>query len=537
MNMVNNDGTIDPDVIRFYNRGEPNYEFTNFFPAPIFLDGKQWPTTEHYFQAQKFIGTPFTEVIRHFQRPREAFDYSRNHAVSRWRRKDWESVKINIMRKALLAKFTQHADLREMLLSTGDKYLIEHSPYDSFWGNGGDDSGENRLGLLLMEVRSELEKGREMTTADTSESSPSHHPSTYRETAQGSSAGGVSSESCTPPCSTCLVDVSTPEDDKNQGNAQHFKPDSVEQTTVKNSDNFASCELHPRPELQAHTDDSHVAQPPSTVADRKDAAAKDTNMENAATTDSTTDNDTGKTTTYAEMEITKTPSDTATKTAEDIATNTATVASSTGTTTIDTSTNIVAIGNTSDTTCTTLGNTVTVGNTTNIVATGTTTDTTTMVNTMSNTMMGNPTDTTSLDGTTTGQPGTAENSGTDIGSVKATPVVVKHEVEHFTANDVSEPDPTEQPTQTVDGSFQDKSTPSIQATNDSEVENGQASLQQLSSDTVESQSGCAAVEKQSDRLYEDMDTSPASEQLPQRDISVNDASNETGARGEEPMET
>ena len=147
---------FDDGPIRFYNRDEPYYEFTNFFQAPVLVDGKLWPTTEHYFQAQKFIGTPFTEVIRNFQRPREAFDLSRNPAVSRWRRKDWEEVKVDIMRKALLAKFTQHSDLRHLLLSTEDRDLIEHSPYDNFWGNGGDDSGQNRLGLLLMEIRDGL---------------------------------------------------------------------------------------------------------------------------------------------------------------------------------------------------------------------------------------------------------------------------------------------------------------------------------------------------------------------------------------------
>ena len=146
-----NDGPI-----RFYNRDEPYYEFTNFYPAPVLVDGKLWPTTEHYFQAQKFIGTPFTEVISNFQRPQEAFDLSRNPAVSLWRRKDWEEVKVDVMRKALLAKFTQYRDLQQLLLGTRDRYLIEHSSQDNFWGNGGDDSGQNQLGLLLMEIRHDL---------------------------------------------------------------------------------------------------------------------------------------------------------------------------------------------------------------------------------------------------------------------------------------------------------------------------------------------------------------------------------------------
>ena len=151
--VTNHYGNMGHGPIRFYDRDEPYYEFTNFYQAPIILDDKTWPTTEHYFQAQKFIGTSYSEMIRKFDRPRQAFDLSRNPTVSRWRRKDWEDIKIDIMRKALLAKFTQHKDLRQLLLHTEGRYLIEHTPYDKFWGNGGDDSGENHLGLLLMEIR------------------------------------------------------------------------------------------------------------------------------------------------------------------------------------------------------------------------------------------------------------------------------------------------------------------------------------------------------------------------------------------------
>ena len=146
--------------IKFYNRDDPYYEFTNFYSAPIEVDRKTWPTTEHYFQAQKFVGTPYEEQIRHLSRPRQAFDFTRDPKVSRWRRNDWESIKEDVMYKALLAKFTQHDYLRKMLLGTGERKLVEHSPYDSYWGDGGDGTGRNRLGELLMRLRRELRSGR-----------------------------------------------------------------------------------------------------------------------------------------------------------------------------------------------------------------------------------------------------------------------------------------------------------------------------------------------------------------------------------------
>jgi ribA/ribD-fused uncharacterized protein len=77
-------------------------------------------------------------------------------------RKDWENVKDRIMHEAVLAKFSQHADLREMLLGTGDAKIVEHTENDSYWGDGGDGKGKNMLGQILMKVREELrESGAE----------------------------------------------------------------------------------------------------------------------------------------------------------------------------------------------------------------------------------------------------------------------------------------------------------------------------------------------------------------------------------------
>ena len=144
------------EKIKFYGKFEPYYEFTNFYYAPITVDGKKWRTSEHYFQAQKFVGTPYLEKIRKAFSAREAFQLSRDPKVSRWCRTDWERVKEDVMHKALYCKFTQHTDLRKKLLETADKELIEHTSNDSYWGDGGNGSGLNRLGMLLMNVRKEL---------------------------------------------------------------------------------------------------------------------------------------------------------------------------------------------------------------------------------------------------------------------------------------------------------------------------------------------------------------------------------------------
>jgi N-glycosidase YbiA len=138
-----------------FNRVEDDHgEFSNFSPHPIRLRNRVWPTSEHYFQAQKFPGTEHEEEIRLAKSPMIAARMGR--ARSKPLRSDWEEVKEDVMREALHAKFTQHAELRALLLGTQDRALVEHTRNDRYWGDDGDGSGRNRLGALLMELRATL---------------------------------------------------------------------------------------------------------------------------------------------------------------------------------------------------------------------------------------------------------------------------------------------------------------------------------------------------------------------------------------------
>ncbi len=65
------------------------------------------------------------------------------------------------MGRGVLRKFETHAEIREVLLSTGDEEIAENSPSDYYWGCGKDGSGKNRLGVILMEVREILREGNE----------------------------------------------------------------------------------------------------------------------------------------------------------------------------------------------------------------------------------------------------------------------------------------------------------------------------------------------------------------------------------------
>jgi ribA/ribD-fused uncharacterized protein len=141
-------------VIRFYEPEDPYGFLSNFYPSPIFMKGKTWPTSEHYYQAQKVAGTGTEEVIRSLETPREAFDITRTEGFPQ--RPDWHEIRDEVMREVVYNKFIQHPDLKMHLLETEDAVLVEHSFKDSYWGDGGDGKGKNVLGKILMEVRERL---------------------------------------------------------------------------------------------------------------------------------------------------------------------------------------------------------------------------------------------------------------------------------------------------------------------------------------------------------------------------------------------
>lgn len=188
--------------IEFYSTQDAYGEFSNFWDRRmhkreygtelvLLIDNLDWKSTEEYFQAQKFLGPEATdmsreyvEIIRKTDTAAKQAALARQRAAGRFigawhvdsksdRRKiadiikeynekgltirtDWERVKDGVMKKALQAKYGQNDALKKLLLDTRDALLVEHTPRDSYWGDGGDGSGNNMLGKLLMEVRAEL---------------------------------------------------------------------------------------------------------------------------------------------------------------------------------------------------------------------------------------------------------------------------------------------------------------------------------------------------------------------------------------------
>ena len=137
----------------WFRKEHPKYGcFSNFHYSPINMEGEVYDTVEHFYQAMKAKTIEEHEFIREATTPHEARKRGKNCEL----RDGWEEMKENIMRDAVLTKFTQHEDLKEILLSTEDEELIEWAPWDKYWGKNDSGQGQNRLGAILMETREKL---------------------------------------------------------------------------------------------------------------------------------------------------------------------------------------------------------------------------------------------------------------------------------------------------------------------------------------------------------------------------------------------
>jgi len=141
----------DSEPVLFAGGGnDPFKPFSNFTRRPFTLDGEQWPTVEHYFQAQKNLeDDEFQRAIRDTNDPAVAKRLGRRVQL----RDDWDDIKYDVMAQAVRAKFEQNSGLRDLLVSTGDRAIHEDRA-DPWWGGGPNyPDGRDWLGQILMELR------------------------------------------------------------------------------------------------------------------------------------------------------------------------------------------------------------------------------------------------------------------------------------------------------------------------------------------------------------------------------------------------
>lgn len=142
--------------IHFYRANEKPYgAFSNLYKRPVEFEGTTYPTSEHAYQAGKAVKPAVRKWI--LSAPTPALAAMAAHGLYVWDIvPDWAQIKFDRMRSVLRAKFDQHADLRELLLSTGEARLVEvgtvNNAVNRLWGEV-DGKGQNMLGLMLMELR------------------------------------------------------------------------------------------------------------------------------------------------------------------------------------------------------------------------------------------------------------------------------------------------------------------------------------------------------------------------------------------------
>ena len=149
------------DEIRFYRANEKPYgAFSNLFSRPVEFEGRTYATSEHAYQAGKAAKPAVRDWI--LSAPTPSLAAMAAHGLYVWDvAPNWADIKFDRMRAVLRAKFEQHADLKALLISTGEARLVEvgtvNNAVNRLWGEV-EGKGKNMLGVMLMELRSEYAK-------------------------------------------------------------------------------------------------------------------------------------------------------------------------------------------------------------------------------------------------------------------------------------------------------------------------------------------------------------------------------------------
>jgi ribA/ribD-fused uncharacterized protein len=141
-------------ILDFYSVKDLYGEFSNFALFPIFMDGLLWPSSEHYYQAQKFFEPELKELIRNAKTPFLAAQMARDPKMPL--RDDWDDVKDGIMLNVVRVKINSYQVLKELLKSTNQSSIYEHTKNDCYWADCLDRTGKNKLGKILEVVREEI---------------------------------------------------------------------------------------------------------------------------------------------------------------------------------------------------------------------------------------------------------------------------------------------------------------------------------------------------------------------------------------------
>lgn len=145
---------LDTDNAVFFYEQE-FYALSNFSSFRLSWSGIDFDTVEHAYHWSKFTNNVNVQAtILRARSAHEAFRLAQKYKD--YVRSDWIEVRRSIMKSLLASKINQHPYVKQKLLETGSRLLVEDSWRDAYWGIGPDGDGENVLGKLWMELRDEL---------------------------------------------------------------------------------------------------------------------------------------------------------------------------------------------------------------------------------------------------------------------------------------------------------------------------------------------------------------------------------------------
>ena len=133
----------------------PEYHFlSNFYESPISSFLGTFKCSEGLYQYQKFMHIHDPDIKTMFQNADGQTAYNLSRKLASKIVEGWD--RMIAMKLTLRTKFKDPI-LNKKLLSTHNAYLVEnsHRGHDLFWADDGDGTGENRMGMLLMELRKE----------------------------------------------------------------------------------------------------------------------------------------------------------------------------------------------------------------------------------------------------------------------------------------------------------------------------------------------------------------------------------------------
>ena len=146
--------SVKPVKKYYLSRSDVGHPLASYSKFGFVLDGAEWPSAEHYYQAMKFEQAELRESVRSADHPQAAKKLADSNR--KLVRQDWKKIREVIMTRAVYIKCRSHDTVAAALLATGDQPIVESSQFDYYWGCGRDGRGDNTFGKVLMAVRDKL---------------------------------------------------------------------------------------------------------------------------------------------------------------------------------------------------------------------------------------------------------------------------------------------------------------------------------------------------------------------------------------------